>query len=410
LPSRLDKPLRAWTVADVLALVEERIEEGQRLEYKRELRLDTRGDRIEAAKDASGLANAVGGLLIYGVAEEETADGRRLPARTAPINEGDAQARLEDVLHSAVFPPLNFAAVTLAASEGGFYLVVRVMQRSGPLHMVEGYGQNRYFLRAGLATRPMIAHEVERTFRELGRSEAEALEEMSALPLVARIADHRSRNQDRESDSEPGIEPWVAIVCAPLDHSGQLLPMRPAEYLDFPASGIDGLLGDWTRIRPGGFLIDALGYVDQQPEDGELRIRTRLFRQGIFEWGRRYSSRSVPSSAFVEDAHDALTYFGRVYAEVGYYGRLRIWLRLENADRTTLGVPSAMWAIDVRGPQEPELEALSFETTANVETLLAGSLPIVHEAMDYIWQAFGYTRCLLFEDDRLMDRWRSNRA
>jgi hypothetical protein len=57
-PTRLSKPLTDWTAEDVTALVDERVEEGQRLEFKRELNLETRSQRVEAAKDVSGMANA----------------------------------------------------------------------------------------------------------------------------------------------------------------------------------------------------------------------------------------------------------------------------------------------------------------------------------------------------------------
>ena len=59
--SRLEKPLNDWALDDVCALVSEKIEEGQRLEYKRELSLDSQGNRVEAAKDASGMANGLEG-------------------------------------------------------------------------------------------------------------------------------------------------------------------------------------------------------------------------------------------------------------------------------------------------------------------------------------------------------------
>src|SRR5687767_10733134 len=100
------------------------------------------------------MANASGGLLVYGVEEREVPDGRRIPTGATPLPQGDADAQLEDVLYSSVSPQLNLATAMVGASAGGYFLIVRVQQRSGPLHMVEGHGQHRYFIRAGLATRP----------------------------------------------------------------------------------------------------------------------------------------------------------------------------------------------------------------------------------------------------------------
>jgi hypothetical protein len=403
---RLEKPLHEWDEADVLALIEERVEEGQRLEYKRELTLATQGERLEAAKDASGLANATGGLLIYGVAEEEADDGRRLPVDATPLEDGDAQARLEDVLHSVVSPSLNFVARTLDAPDGGYFVLVRVQQRSGPLHMVEGYGQNRYFVRTGLSTSPMQAHEVERAFRELAGADARVGEDIARLPLVARIAPGRNRVDDRDRGVEPKVEPWFGVVSAALDAGERLLPMRQAGPQDFPADQVEGLVGDWRYIRGGGFAVDALGYVDEEVGENNLLLyRARLFRTGVFEWGIRYGGehQQLPSVVLVENAHDALRYFANIYSSVGYFGCVRIWIRIENADQSDLAVRNDIyWG--GRGQRRPQVESVSYDDTTNVETLLADPMPLVHASMDLVWQAFGYPRCLMFVDGRFEGR------
>ena len=73
----LVKPLAEWTAADVQALIDQTVDEAQRLEYKHELDLEPRRNRLEACKDTSGVANATGGVIIYDVAERELDDGRR---------------------------------------------------------------------------------------------------------------------------------------------------------------------------------------------------------------------------------------------------------------------------------------------------------------------------------------------
>jgi predicted HTH transcriptional regulator len=65
-------------------LVDGRVPEGQRLDYKEKLPLGRDGDRTEIAKDASGMANAQGGWLIYGVAEDESDEPRPVEIRPLP--------------------------------------------------------------------------------------------------------------------------------------------------------------------------------------------------------------------------------------------------------------------------------------------------------------------------------------
>jgi hypothetical protein len=398
--SRLLKPLTDWTEDDLLALVTEQIEEGQRLEYKRELVLGARSQNAEAGKDASGMANALGGLVIYGMDEQELPDGRRIPVALAPFPDGGAQARLEDVLYSSVSPRLNLATRLIPASSGGFFLLVRVQQRSGPLHMVEGQGQHRYFMRHGLATRPMAAHEVEAAFRALASTAAQVETEATDLPLVPRISRTRSRNTESGA-LEPGERPWISVVAAPHD-PGATLAMRAPSSVDFPVSGLPGYLRDGGYLSNGAFQIHDSGYVDQF-EDDFLHRTLRLYRNGWCEWGYRYSLRPgdedgnrIPGLVLLANVHDALLYIGYTYRERGYYGRLRLWVRIDNADKSSL--------IGHRGPvsaESPSAESLSFESDTNVEALStdAERLAIVHAAMDRIWQGYGLPRCSYFSPE-----------
>jgi len=402
---RLYKPLLDWSVEDVQKLVDEKIDEGQRLEYKRELNLGSRDERLEAAKDASGMANATGGLLIYGIEEEELEDGRRIPVRVRPLENGDAQPRLEDVLASSVSPPLNFAAKTIEADDG-YVVVLQIQQRSGPLHMVEGYNQNRYFIRTGLATRPMQAHEVERSFRDLGNAEERLDELLRSLPLVARLVPARSRAADlaasaqRNERVEPMAEPWIAVVIAALDASGPILPMRPASSSDFNVLEAQQLMiGRWDDLaaRPA-FDIDAHGYhCDTEGSVGRIK-HLRLCREGVFEWGTRWMSRGgahyIPARAMIKPVRDALAYFASVYQDSGYYGRLRVWIRVENADQSEIALQNDM---SLRAlPLVPTVDALTFVEDSNVERLLDDPMPVVHAAMDRIWQGYGMPACSFF--------------
>lgn len=235
------------------------------------------------------MANAVGGLLVYGVEEETTSDGQRIPARATPLEQGDSQARLEDVAFSAVAPLLNLTSRTIAAPNDGCFVVVRVVhQRTGPLHMVEGYGQNRYFIRTGLSTRPMQAYEVAASFSALERVENRVDALLGELPLIARLTPSRSRTTDSKQGAEPGDLPWVAVVIAALDAGDGVIPMRSATRFDFPVSEAGPYIGNPGYIhRSGSFQIDAYGYVAQhrregQPLGGQLRVSRQACSSGAY--------------------------------------------------------------------------------------------------------------------------------
>jgi hypothetical protein len=70
--------------------------------------------------------------------------------------------------------------------------------------------------------------------------------------------------------------------------------------------------------------------------------RLRLYRSGVFEYGWRFINddwRNIPASALLEHAHDALLYFASVYAQVGYHGRVRTFIGIDNADEGVFWIP-----------------------------------------------------------------------
>jgi len=393
LTRRLTKPLDEWEASDVLALVDEQIEEGQRLEYKRQLDLETPKKRCEAAKDTSGLANAQGGLLIYGVEEEEQKDGRRVPAQPIPLSDGNARSRLEDVLDSSVHPTLNVEIRQIEAEGGGYFLVVRAFPRLGVPHMVDGYGEMRCYLRVGLKTRPMEQHELTAAYAEAARSESRAAERLMRLPLIVRpegaVLDASATNR------EPG--PWLGVLALPVDAPDPLLPMLDADSRAFPD---DGDYERWGRSQEIDLSLrwDADGYHADREQDDQLTRRLRLFRNGVFEWGMSLGSwvDSIPSLSIAQYLHDVLGYFVTSYRRAGYFGRLRVWISLEDGEGSQLGLGSDYLGFD-RKPLS--VDHLEWRGDYSVDGLLHDLTGATRAAMDRVFVAYGLTRCSYFSDE-----------
>ena len=64
------------TIQDVLELVELKTAERRTLEYKERLSTGNREERTEFLSDVSSFANASGGDILYGIAEERDETGR----------------------------------------------------------------------------------------------------------------------------------------------------------------------------------------------------------------------------------------------------------------------------------------------------------------------------------------------
>ncbi len=408
---RLLKPLAQWTLDDVQALVDERIEEGQRLDYKQELPLAREKERAEVAKDISGMANAQGGLLLYGVSEDESEEPR--PEAITPLPRAGQQTRLEDIVDSSVNPRLGYEARTIDAGQGSV-LLVRVAPASGGPHMVQSYGQHRYFVRRGTRTVPMTEDEV-RTAYDAARSRADTLDELLVgLPLLPRIGRRRSADALRMSSHgfvPPNDGDWlpaVSVVTAPLTASPELVTpthIRPDAFRE----PFERYVGGNRRLHSEGrFTLDAFGLVDEWIEANDdpqrpkvVGNRLRIYRQGVCEWAHRYAFSipepfAIPSTAFAQDVHNALAYFASVYDTVGYAGPLAVFIRIDDADKAWLSVSQQL--TDLFGTRtEAGVEAVVAYRETTVDTLLADPLPLVRDAMQLIWQAFGQSTCLLFD-------------
>lgn len=399
-------PLSEWTSADVGSLVRERIPEGQRLDYKEQLLLDRDADRAELAKDISGMANAVGGLLVYGVAEDESDEPRPLEIR--PLPRAGQQTRAEDILDSTVLPRLDYECRTLDVGEGSVILI-RVAPSAGGPHMVQGYKQHRYFIRRGTRTVPMTEHEV-RVAYDAARTRADDLAGLlSQLPLLPRIGRPRSLDELRMSalGTTPKWLPLVSVVTAPLDAGRELIAPGHVGEESFPEP-LDRYVGRNRTLRARGYFeVDAFGLLEEAVADAEgeqqarlVVTRIRIYRQGVCEWARRYrvtppDAFVIPSTSFAQDVHNALAHFASIYAAVGYAGRLAVFNRIDNAEEASLAVNQRL--TEFPNQTSPAVEAVNAYRETTVDALLADPLPLVRDTMQVLWQAFGYRRCLLFD-------------
>jgi predicted HTH transcriptional regulator len=106
---------------------------------------------VEAVKDLSGMANGGGGVVIFGVGEDPENEG--VPSSIRPLTDRGLVGRLEDIARTTVSPPLLMDLSQLEG-EGGFVLVVEVLRSPLGPHMIEAYGDRRYYIGRAAAPSP----------------------------------------------------------------------------------------------------------------------------------------------------------------------------------------------------------------------------------------------------------------
>jgi predicted HTH transcriptional regulator len=164
---------------DIDHLVRERVEEGIRLEFKRELSTSEgqpdrwmrdqsaigRVARDDIAKEVVAFANAYGGVIIVGIDETEDHPPRAKGLAQIP-RVADCAERLIRALRSIIDPPLPMLDVrgvdSSATGEG--VVLIRVLSSPSAPH---GYGTPPLaYVRHGSESRPLSMRELQSTFFE----------------------------------------------------------------------------------------------------------------------------------------------------------------------------------------------------------------------------------------------------
>lgn len=162
-----DEELEIW----VRHLVNDKVSEGPRLDYKQTIALKSEKERFEAAKDISSFANEIGGTLIYGIPEDKKSDEIAIPLRPYGIDPiPDLESRLENIYIDSITPHLpewRIRKVGLGEYPRKVVYVVWVPESWVGVHMVQAYGDQRYYRRGQLRAVAMSEHEVRQRYERL---------------------------------------------------------------------------------------------------------------------------------------------------------------------------------------------------------------------------------------------------
>jgi hypothetical protein len=273
------------TEADLQALIDHGVRESRTLDYKRVWPADG-GARAEIAKDVCAFANALGGDLVFGIAEDAGVAMRIEPLQFANLD-ADLLAMtnaLRDLLEPRVSGGLHAHPVPLDG--GGHVVVLRVAPSPGAPHRVTR--DNHFYTRTSVGKEPMDMHGIRNAFA-------------ASASLADRVLDFRDDAVERLLKGEgpaPDLE-QPACICHVVPVSAIT---RPEGY------DIDVLRAAGARLQTAGPSGRALGRpainvhgvlcIADRNENEAQTAYAQLYRNGCVEfvdgallrpgWAQRY--------------------------------------------------------------------------------------------------------------------------
>lgn len=151
---------RNWTEAKLQNFINSGIEESLTLEYKAADALDrSEYKKKEMTKDVSAMANAAGGVLIYGISEFTAENKRHLPEKITPVNRNEFPREWVEQIIQAIRPRIDgivIHSVGLSSGETDVAYIIEIPQ-SNTAHQASDH---RYYKRFNFQSVPMEDYEV----------------------------------------------------------------------------------------------------------------------------------------------------------------------------------------------------------------------------------------------------------
>jgi hypothetical protein len=281
-----------WNVERVAAAINAEVAEGQSLEFKAELPERSDKAKAEFLKDVSALANASGGAILFGVAEE---GGKAESLAGLQLSDPDAEVlRLSQILESGIEPRIagiQFAPLKLGDSD---VLVVDVPQSFDAPHRFLFNGHSKFVQRSGTHVSELTFDQLRSAFNKsherLERLRAQWADAFSLehvwKPLrrgpvaVLRVSSLLSADNRQVIDPQAATENWSDFIRS--DWGGGS-PIYNYDGLAIAPSRNDDEVAAYTQVHRTG-AITSYTLVGREYEGADL----------FFAVGRNASSLRQP--------------------------------------------------------------------------------------------------------------------
>lgn len=265
---------KIWNEARLRKYIESEIEESLTLEYKSAEALDrTEYKKKEITKDVSAMANAAGGVLIYGIAEYSDPERRHLPERITPIDRNEFPREWVEQIINAIRPRIDriiIHSVNLSSGEQDVAYVIEIPQ-SNTAHQASDH---RYYKRFNFQSVPMEDYEVRDVmFRQQSPD--------IALNFLIEIT---NRTPDELSDETPDEKRVNNSLIIQARNNGSAFARYVACLLDVPTEILREIKNKISLTDGGRFYRQRLFNLNQEFGDENFKANFPLLRNMSMNW------------------------------------------------------------------------------------------------------------------------------
>ena len=382
----IQQPFEKIDKTAIESLIANNVSESRTLDYKEILPTDTK----EFLADVSSFANASGGDLIFGVKEEQDANGEKtgnyIACGLSDVNADKEILRLENIIRDGVEPRITgIRTKEILGFPNGAVIVMRVPKSWASPHMLKS--SSRFYSRNSRGKYPLDVQEIRSAF---------ALSD--ALPeRIRRFRDDRLAKIIADETPVPLSSGTRAILhIIPISSLDPTTIVNIASIAELNSKLMPlGSIG-WD----GRYNFDGYVTFTQTRDNGGRDAYVQLFRNGAIE---AVSSRMcciygnqklIPSVAYEKDIIEGTLRYLNALQALMFEPPLFVILSLVGVNGYTMSVDTHRYwvdrvvTIDRDALLVPEIIVESYE--ANVASLL-------RPVFDAVWQACGWNKSLNYD-------------
>lgn len=384
-----EKLLSTISEEDVAALVANKVCETSRVEFKRELMLQTDDQKREFLADTTAFANGSGGRILLGI------DAPKGLAADAPgIDPMEADALIlqaTNLLRDSVKPPiLGIDTRLVPCKSGQAILIINIPQSFIPPHMVSFRGSQKFFIRSSNGKHLMEYSEIRSSFLK-GATTRDKLDSLRSNRIQRVLSGSDFR----------GIDTSVPAFLLEVVPVVSLYETRAIAFYDYrilrpELKPIDSYSGDST------FDFEGLVNYEWDHRSNKVGDYCRLNRAGYisaYSTSLCYQLNGKPaltSSHFESKLSESTKEYSSLLSKLGCSLPHAVLMTLINAKGMELRRGPLASTINT---YHPILESYLLAQDSLITDETEQPIRILRPQFDAFWNAFGIASCLNYNKD-----------